>query len=211
MLIMLIHDDTRNRILKATRDLMVRSSYAETGVANICELAGVGKSSFYHYFPSKRDLVIAVLETQYADIKKGIVDQVLSESLTPLARLDRYCELVFQFQNSMADSIGKVPGCLFGSLAAEVSTQDESIRDALTHIFKRMEAMFRATLQEALELGEIRDIDLDATAKAMLAYMEGVMLLAKSRNDPEIISELLPAMTCIRIAVNPDKSRMRKK
>jgi TetR/AcrR family transcriptional repressor of nem operon len=34
----------------------------------------------------------------------------------------------------------------------------------------------------------------------MIAYIEGVMLMAKTRNDPEVIKTLMPAVLEIRIA-----------
>lgn len=200
-------EDTRIRIILAARDLMARRSYAETGVAGICETAGVGKSSFYHFFPGKRELTLAVLDSHYADFKAGMLDQVASESLAPLARLKRLGELLYQFQKSTAQEAGSVPGCPFGSMAAEVSTMDERIRESLMSIFRRIEAMFRETLKEARSLGQVDDIDIDATARAMLAYMEGVMLLAKNSNDPEVIRELLPVMTEIRVPAKPGRSK----
>jgi TetR/AcrR family transcriptional regulator, transcriptional repressor for nem operon len=54
-------------------------------------------------------------------------------------------------------------------------------------------------LREAVEAGDIKNINIDATAQAMLAYFEGVMLLAKSQNNTKIISQLLPAMSQIHI------------
>lgn len=200
-------DDTRSRIMHAAQDLMTRRSYADTGVAEICEHASVGKSSFYHFFPSKRDLTLAILESQYADFKSGLVDQVIAESLPPLPRLNRLGELLYQFQKVMAEDTGRVPGCPFGSLAAEVSTMDEGIRESLMRIFRRIEDLFRQTLKEAQQLGQIGDIDIDATARAMLAYIEGVMLLAKNSNDAEVIRELLPVLANIRVPTTRKEAR----
>lgn len=200
-------DDTRSRIILAARDLMTRRSYAETGVAEICETAGVGKSSFYHFFPGKRELTLAVLDSHFADFKVGMLDQIAAESLAPLARLKRLGEMVYQFQKSITKEVGRVPGCPFGSMAAEVSTMDERIRESLMLIFRRIESMFRKTLKEARSLGEVGDIDIDATARAMLAYLEGVMLLAKNSNDPEVIRELMPVMADIRVPAKPGRSK----
>ena len=46
--------DTQTRILESARELIHSRSYADVGVAAICEHAGVNKGSFYHFFPSKR-------------------------------------------------------------------------------------------------------------------------------------------------------------
>jgi TetR/AcrR family transcriptional repressor of nem operon len=92
-----------------------------------------------------------------------------------------------------------VLGCLFGNLATELATQDEEIRIRIEQIFSYLQDGIRAVLSEAIAVGEVQDIDAEATAQAMLAYFEGVMLLAKSQNNVEIMGQLLPAMAKIRI------------
>jgi len=57
----------------------------------------------------------------------------------------------------------------------------------------------RLVLKEASTAGELPGVNLDATAQAMFAYFEGVMMLAKTQNDPEVLRKLLPAMAQIRI------------
>lgn len=192
--------DTRLRLIQAARNLMAASSYAEASVARICEVAGAKKGSFYHFFPSKRDLTITVLEGQYVDFKSGITDQAFADDLPPLLRIARLGEMIYGFQKSLSEQLGYVPGCPFGSIAAETAVQDPMLRETLSRIFARLEEQFHSTLEEAIAVGEVQSMDILATAKAMLAYLEGVMLLAKNANDPEVIRNLLPALTQIRIA-----------
>lgn len=195
-------NDTQQRILNAARELIYASSYAEVGVAAICEHAGVKKGSFYHFFPSKRELALAMLDAFYLDMKNSLVGKAFADELPPLTRLVRFCELAYQFQTQVHRDTGFVLGCPFGNLANEVATQDETIRLRLEQIFSNLQALMRKTLQEAVDSGELQDINVAATAQAMLAYFEGVMLLAKSQNNTGIIKQLLPAMTHIRITTN---------
>jgi TetR/AcrR family transcriptional repressor of nem operon len=90
-------------------------------------------------------------------------------------------------------------GCPYGNIASELSTQDEPIRQRIDSLFQQMEATLQATLDEAVSKGEIAPCNTTATATAMFSYMEGLMLLAKTRNDPEVIRELGSAMLSIRI------------
>jgi TetR/AcrR family transcriptional repressor of nem operon len=99
----------------------------------------------------------------------------------------------------VSDSTGQILGCPFGNLSTEMSSQDEEIRLKINDIFDRFLEITKQTLFEAVELGEIGDIDVDATAEAMYAYLEGVMLMAKTRNDAELIKQLAPAVSDIRI------------
>lgn len=191
--------DTQQRILGAARQLIFTRSYADVGVAAICDEAGVKKGSFYHYFPSKQALSLAVIDTYFHEFKHSIIDMAFTPTLAPLARIERLCELLYTFQQQMYDAHGHVPGCPFGNLAVEMSTQDEPIRRKVQSVFSRTEKVLADTLADAIRLGDIEAIDTEATAQAMFAYLEGVLILAKTRNDPAVIQQLGQAITAIRI------------
>lgn len=191
--------DTRLRIISAARDLMFASSYTEVGVAAICDQAGVRKGSFYHFFPSKKDLTLAVLDAHFADAKAQMLDLAFAPDIPPLARLGRLADMAYQFQAQLQHDTGHVLGCPFGNLATEMSTQEESIRSAILAIMTRFQGLLRDTLAEAKAQHALDGVDIEATAEAMLAYFEGVMLMAKTANDAHVIQRLLPAMAAIRI------------
>jgi TetR/AcrR family transcriptional repressor of nem operon len=191
--------DTYDRILNAARELIHARSYADVGVAAICEQAQVKKGSFYHFFPSKQQLTLAVLDSYFVDMKTHLVDVVMQSGLAPLARLNKLAELAYTAQSQIKQSTGHLLGCPFGNLASELSTQDEVIRKKIDNLFSKLQQGFQQILVEAVASGDCPPLDIPATAQAMFAYFEGVMLLAKTHNDPEILRQLLPAMAQIRI------------
>ena len=191
--------ETQQRILESARELIHSRSYADVGVAEICEHAGVKKGSFYHFFPSKRDLTLTVLDGYYSRFKCELMSKAFPASLPPMRRLDRFGQLMYEVQKSGVARTGRLVGCPFGNLAVELSTQDEQIRLKLADIFDELCTEFQRTLDEAVEIGDIEDVDTAATAEAMVAYFEGVMVMAKTQNDPEVLHQLLPGLTAIRI------------
>jgi len=190
---------TRQRLIDSARELIYSRSYSDVGVQAICDHAEVKKGSFYHFFPSKIDLTLAVLDHLYIEFKSGMLEKAFANDIPPMQRLARMAEMVYQFQKEVSESTGQILGCPFGNLSTEMSSQDEGIRLKISEIFDRFLDFTKQTLQEAIELGEIHDIDVDATAEAMYAYLEGVMLMAKTRNDAEMIKQLAPAVSDIRI------------
>jgi len=190
---------TQQRILHAARELIHARSYADVGVAAICDHARVKKGSFYHFYPSKQELTLAVLDTYFIDMKEQLLDNAFRNDIAPLARLQRLALMAYEFQKELKKQTGHVLGCPFGNLATELSTQDESIRKKVEQIFTRLQTSFKQVLEQAQQSEDCVKFDASATAEAMLAYFEGIIMLAKTRNDPEVIRQLLPAMADIRI------------
>jgi TetR/AcrR family transcriptional repressor of nem operon len=191
--------DTKERILATARELFHGRSYADVGIKEICSLAKVQKGSFYHFFPSKQDLAMAVIDNMADDWANGFVAEAFDEALPPIERLDYMVDAIYYWQKAAKNLEGRMPGCLFGNLALEVSTRDEVIRARLNAVFEKASGRFHEALEQAIELGDIPPLDTQATATAMLAYLEGVILLAKTRNDPDVVRNLGPAIKSIRI------------
>ena len=72
----------------------------------------------------------------------------------------------------------------------ELSTQEEMIRRKVDRIFRDIAAYIERALRDAVAAGEISNLNTSLTAQAIVAYMEGVMLLAKTRNDPKLLKQL---------------------
>ncbi len=194
--------DTRSRILATARDMFHSRSYANVGIQEICEGARVQKGSFYHFFPSKRDLALAVIDDMADDWAHGFVAEAFDLALPPVERLDYMIDAAYYWQKASSDLEGRMPGCLFGNLALEMSTRDDVMRARLNAVFDKARDKFMTALDEAVGIGALAAMDTEATASAMLAYLEGVILLAKTRNDPEVILRLGPAIKTLRIEMS---------
>ena len=53
---------TRERLVEAARTLFWKHGYASTGIAQILKETDIGSGSLYYFFPTKEDLLLAVLE-----------------------------------------------------------------------------------------------------------------------------------------------------
>ena len=182
--------DTRQRLIDSAQDLIYASSYSDVGVQQICDKAGVRKGSFYHFFPSKRDLTLAVLEQMQNFFRDTIFSSAFASDIPPLARIDRFFNETYLFHKQMKAATGHMLGCPFGNLGCEMSTQDEAIRSRVEAIFSDSEKHFEKVLLDAVVSGELPEIDTAATAQSIFAYVEGIMIIAKTRNDPELIRTL---------------------
>jgi TetR/AcrR family transcriptional repressor of nem operon len=191
--------DTRQHILDTAAVLFHTQSYSDVGVATICARAGVSKGSFFHFFPSKRDLALAVMDQFRERIHETLIAKAFSPKRPPLERLDRLVKGLHAFQKAQTEEFGHLPGCPFGNLAMEQATQDEILRQKADGCLRWLASYVQAAVSDAVQTGAIPPVDEQATADAMLGYLEGIQLLAKARNDPELIRRLGPVMTSIRV------------
>ena len=72
----------RERLVVAAVDLFTEQGYDATTVAQIAERAGVTKSTFFRYFPDKRELLAAGQETLSRLLAEGIAEA--PEGASPL-------------------------------------------------------------------------------------------------------------------------------
>jgi TetR/AcrR family transcriptional regulator, transcriptional repressor for nem operon len=192
--------DTRERLIESAIDLVLTSGYHAIGVKEICQHAHVQKGSFYHFFPSKRELVIEALNRQWARHTQLLLDPVFNDPIPPLNRIVKMFEVMSEHQAHLQKTYGRVYGCPFGNLAQELSTHDEVLRNKLTTIFYAWTRYIETALAEAVALDALPiTTPISQTAQSILAYLEGLMLMAKTFNDPSLIQRAAPtAVTMIK-------------
>ena len=55
--------DTRTALLEAGMNIMIEKGYNNTGIQEVLLAVGVPKGSFYHYFDSKEDFALKIIES----------------------------------------------------------------------------------------------------------------------------------------------------
>jgi len=191
--------DTRQHIIETASALFHSQSYSDVGIATICDQAGVSKGSFFHFFPSKRDLALAVLDQFRERIGQTLLADAFSPAYPPMDRFDRFIEGLYTQQKALTAEFGRMPGCPFGNLVMEQATQDELLRRKVDGCLRSLGNYFRTAVSDAVQCGALPPLDEEATAEAMLSYVEGIQLLAKARNEPELIRRLGPGVKTIRV------------
>lgn len=181
--------DTRERLIEAAAGLVHSRGYNAVGVSEVCKAADANKGSFYHFFDSKEALMAAVL-TQYREKLRALRD-----AFPPDARAIEQLPMMYDAASfavlTQYEESGHVRGCPIGSVGAEIATQNEVIRqsvcDALDEMNTAVEELVRRAVGES-DLDPATDVS--ALAGRLLAYVQGATLLAKSKNDPNVMQEL---------------------
>jgi TetR/AcrR family transcriptional repressor of nem operon len=185
--------ETKIKLLRVAMQLIWESSYGAVSVDDICRKAGVNKGSFYHFFRSKSDLAVAAMEADWQE-KRACLDEIFSPQVPPLERLARLCELNLAGQKAKMEQCGKVCGCPMITLGAELSTQDEGIRQKTAEILDRYGKYFESVVRDAAAEGLLQTDDPRALARQLFAFSQGMLLQAKVRNDLDLLRDVHAGM-----------------
>ena len=165
---------TRERIVEAAADLMLRQGFAGTTLDDVKAAAGVGSSQLYHYFDGKADLVQAII-ARHTELIVARHEALLRE-LDTLAALHDWRDFVVGTQRSL-DCRG---GCPIGSLGSEVAEYDEVAREAISASMSRWEAALRQGLSRLRDSGALApEADPAALALSLIVALQGGLLLGK--------------------------------
>ncbi|MGE3309491.1 MAG: TetR/AcrR family transcriptional regulator [Limisphaerales bacterium] len=188
--------DAKEKLLDVAFQLIWDSSYGGVSVDQICERAGVNKGSFYYYFGSKADLVVAAYEEHWRQ-RRPELDRLFSAQVPPLERLARWCESAYERQKERASKYGHVCGCPYASIGVEVATQDDKIRAKADQLIERGTKYVESAIAEAQREGSLPSGDARRMAQQVYSFILGALLRAKIQNDVEILRDLAPTVMAI--------------
>jgi AcrR family transcriptional regulator len=178
---------TRDRIVQAAAGLIFAQGVVGTSIDDVRKAAGVSGSQMTHYFRDKRSLVRAVIAWQAGTVI-GLHEQPALGRLDSFEALDLWAELNIARQRELNCE----GGCSFGSLAGELAMSDAETRADLAEGFGRWETLFRRGLTAMRDRGDLRpDADPDELAAALLASLQGGMLLTKTTRDIRLLEAAL--------------------
>ncbi|SPE56285.1 Transcriptional regulator, TetR family [Verrucomicrobia bacterium] len=181
--------ETKEKLLQVGFDLIWDSSYGSVSVDDICKRAGINKGSFYHFFPSKADLVVAAYEEHWKQ-KRPEMDRIFSPQVPPLERIRNFCRLMYGFQKDKAEKYGHVCGCPFTSVGSEVATFDEKIRAKIEYLMNRSTKYLENALADAIREGSVIVKDPVAAAVTLQSLVLGILVEARVQNDLKVLEAM---------------------
>jgi Transcriptional regulator len=176
-------DSTKHRIIEAGATLMHQNGYTGTGIQEVLTACGVPKGSFYHYFKSKEDFALAVVD-YHAERMLTLTDDLFANTaLGPLDRLRHFFQLMIDRLADCEHPLGR-SGCPIGNLVQELAPSTPAMRERLDQVMTGMEIRMAMALRQAHDLGEIpARLDPDETARFISSSWQGAILRAKAAGD----------------------------
>lgn len=169
---------TRDRIVAAASDLMLEVGVDRATVDDIQRAANVNASQLYHYFADKSALTLAVIDHQTESVLA--IHRAALSSVTDFDGLTAWRDTIVRVLTAQ-ECVG---GCPIGSLASELAEVDSVARQALQRSFAEWGRLLHDGLATMQTRGILpADLDVDRAALALLAAVQGGLLLSQTRRD----------------------------
>jgi TetR/AcrR family transcriptional repressor of nem operon len=188
--------NARERLLAVAFDLIHESSYGSVSVEHICRRAKVNKGSFYYFFKTKTDLVVAAYEEHWL-LKEPDYERIFSKQNKPLHRLALWCEYVRGVQKERRAKYGHACGCPYTSVGGELATRDPKIQRETQDLMERHVRYLVGAIEDAQREGEAQPGDARVKAELVHSLMIGLSLRAKIYNDLKVLRHTEAAVFAI--------------
>jgi TetR/AcrR family transcriptional regulator, transcriptional repressor for nem operon len=178
--------DTKMRTLLDTGSaLMLCKGYHGTGIQQIVDAAGVPKGSFYNYFKSKVDFVIAAMEHSSRDTIRAFEQALEEGGLPPDQRIIGAFEKKKDYTR----------GCFVGNMCQEMADTDAAIAEKAECLFRRYTAALARCLRELHDTDRNRRMrDADKLAAFIFNSWEGAVLRMKSSRNAQPLNAFIDTL-----------------
>lgn len=164
--------------------------YEATSLDELCAATGLGRSSLYAAFGSKRLLYFETLERYEKMVGHRLAAAFAGPRPIRAALAD--------FLDGLIDDIVKGPGrrgCFIGNSAAELSGQDRRTTGKVRHSLALIQNTFQEHLAAAKARGELAaGSDVAAMARFLTSSIQGLRLVGKANPDRAALEDIATMM-----------------
>ena len=160
-------EETRGRILDAAVRRFAMAGYDAASVDDICAEAGVSKGAFYHHFPTKQAIFLALMQgwlgmidTGMEAVRKGTVPEILITMTNLLPGV-------------FAAAEDRLPMFLEFWLQA---SRDETVWKAVIAPYRHYQETFSKLMQDGMAEGSLKPVDPQVAAQVIVSLAVGLVL-----------------------------------
>jgi len=157
--------EMRGRILEAAVHCFRRAGFEATKVAEICEAADIAYGTFFNHFPTKLDLLRAIVDES---------QRTLSESIEALAKQPGPTSEKLPALFDLLTQNAREYGSGHRDLVAQMVTLGYQESPADTD--RRLHAIFRSFLESGVARGDLPEDELDGLTEIVLGAYTSIIL-----------------------------------
>lgn len=168
--------DTKQRLLKQGLASFMTKGFNHTGIQEVLTAISVPKGSFYHYFKSKDDFGLQVVQFYAQDMME---QTRLMFADTSIPSLDRFRGFFKHAEEKMSEC-GFSGGCFLGNMCQEMGDLNEEFEQILEAKVTGMVEVFTNCIAQGQESGEITNpMEPAVLANFLVNSWQGALLRMK--------------------------------
>ena len=175
--------EAREHILNAAYALFHEHGFKGVSMDDVARRARLKKANLFHYYPTKDELGLAVLERAAACAREGIKRQFAGGGDPIKTVAGMYAGLAKGMEAG-----GCYKGCFIGNVAQELSDENERMRRRIADHLEFWTAELRAYLERRQEAGYFgKELDAGQAAQALISLVEGATLICKAEKKAQAL------------------------
>jgi AcrR family transcriptional regulator len=154
----------RDSILRAAETIFTGRDFHDVQMDDVAAACGVGKGTLYRYFPSKRELYLAVMFDGIERLRTEL-EQTLDPGAPPAHRIERIVHrtLAYFWDRRF----------FFALIHQNEHKPDADVREWFRHR-EQLSRLVQETLEQAMAAGHLRQVDARIATEMLLGMMRGV-------------------------------------
>ncbi len=185
---MVISGGTASKLIEEASQLITNVGYNGFSYADLAERLGIRKPSIHHHFPTKVDLVVAVVEQQRAQIRAQLA-ALEDGNPDAMAQLTAYVDY---WKRCIEDESATF--CLAGVLAAELPGLPKEVSASVQGHFNDLGTWIERVLTLGTEQGAIKlELEPQMSSQFFQTAVYGAMVMARAYKDPGKFSLVVDA------------------
>ncbi|MFA0964175.1 TetR/AcrR family transcriptional regulator [Roseivirga sp. BDSF3-8] len=173
----------KEELLEKSAEIIRKKGYFGTSMDELAKACGLYKASFYYYYPSKEELVCAILAYYLEEIERQLSELFNRE----LCRPELKKQLLDLYLNWSGEGN---KGHLFAIIGIETAQTSNELRVAIRQAYRLWLQYFTRILQ-----GAYLEVEADAIANQMIIELEGAVTLSRIMGDLTYVQDTTSKIT----------------
>ncbi|MEM4985968.1 TetR/AcrR family transcriptional regulator [Collimonas sp. H4R21] len=178
-------NNTSDEIINCARSLIISGGYNGFSYADISKVVGVRNATIHHHFPTKSNLVRALIVNYREQVQLGLAE--LERNVPePVEQLRAY---IHYWESCIADATA--PFCVCALLATQLPVLPEEVALEVRAHFRTLSTWLTSVLERGVAQGRIRlTTSAKIEAESFMATVHGAMLSARAYDDAKIFGAI---------------------
>lgn len=165
-----VSEERTQQIVEAAMAVFSRLGFDKARMDDIVQESGLSKGALYWYFKSKDEIIVAILDYLFGRELTDLQD-LPNEEGSARERLFKFME------RSLADLRRMLHSMPITYEFYALAFRNKAVQKAMKNYFRNYLAILEPLIQQGIEQGEFRPVDVRQAALAIASIFEGTLLL----------------------------------